>query len=192
MAKARGVTISLALAFGLVALLFHRTTAQSGCMTSLLGLTPCLNYVSGNSSTPSSTCCSQLTSVVQSQPQCLCLLLNGTASSYGYNINQTQALTLPGACNVKTPPVSLCNGANAPPPSSSPTSSPSPADSTPAEETPTRPAAPSPSAHSGTAGTASKTVPTTTTGGSTSGASITQKLSFFSIVFALLFAIFGF
>ncbi len=34
-----------------------------------------LNYVSGSSSTPSSFCCSQLASVVQSQPQCLWRLM---------------------------------------------------------------------------------------------------------------------
>ncbi|KAK4756471.1 hypothetical protein SAY87_006598 [Trapa incisa] len=202
MAKTWGVAMSMVLALGLMTLLFHGTEAQSGCMSSLLGLTPCLNYVSGNSSTPSSTCCSRLTGVVQSQPQCLCLLLNGTASSYGYSINQTQALALPGACNVKTPPVSLCNGGNAAlPPSSSPTGSrsASPSDITPADDTPATPATALPSAPSGTAGTgtASKTVPTAPTAGGSSDASITQKLSRFSIAFALLFAphftsIFGF
>ncbi|KAK4774981.1 hypothetical protein SAY86_009916 [Trapa natans] len=182
----------VALALGLMALLFHGTAAQSGCMTTLLGLSPCLNYVSGNASTPSSSCCSRLSGVVQSQPQCLCLLLNGTASSYGYNINQTQALALPAACNVKTPPVSKCNAQS---PSSSPTSS--PVNNTPADLTPATSATPSvPS------GTASKTTPTTstTTGGSSSDASMNQKLpffSFFSVAVALLFsphfsAIFGF
>lgn len=107
--RGNGLAIGLALAIVLVALLFHGTLAQSGCTSSLLGLTPCLNYVNGSSSTPSSSCCSQLAGVVQSQPQCLCLLLNGTASSYGYSINTTQALALPGACKVQTPPVSRCN-----------------------------------------------------------------------------------
>ncbi|KAK4786355.1 hypothetical protein SAY86_003044 [Trapa natans] len=181
------VSPTLVLALGFVALLFHGTAAQSGCMTTLLGLSPCLNYVSGNTSTPSSTCCSRLSGVVQSQPQCLCLLLNGTASSYGYNINQTQALALPGACNVKTPSVSLCNGS----PSSSPSSSPS--NNTPADHTPATSATPAvPS------GTGSKTTPTTTAGGSTSDASMNQKLSLFSVAaVALLFArhfsaVFGF
>ncbi|PIN19470.1 hypothetical protein CDL12_07841 [Handroanthus impetiginosus] len=98
----------------LLALLSDRTTAQSGCTTTLMGLSPCLNYVSGNSSSPSSSCCSQLSNVVQSQPQCLCLLLNGTASSYGFNINQTLAVGLPSVCNVQTPPVSRCNEGNGP------------------------------------------------------------------------------
>ncbi len=94
----------------LLMMLCHGATAQSGCTSALVGLAPCLNYVTGNSSTPSSSCCSQLASVVQSQPQCLCAMLNGGGSSLGITINQTQALSLPGACNVQTPPVSQCNG----------------------------------------------------------------------------------
>ncbi|KAI3460887.1 hypothetical protein Pfo_017550 [Paulownia fortunei] len=93
----------------LLAMLWEGTTAQSSCTRALTGLYPCINYINGNSSTPTSSCCSQLSSIVQSQPQCLCLLLNGAASSYGININQTLALALPGACNVQTPPVSRCN-----------------------------------------------------------------------------------
>lgn len=83
---------------------------QSTCTNVLISLSPCLNYITGNSSTPSSSCCSQLATVVRSQPQCLCQVLNGGASSLGMNINQTQALALPGACNVQTQPVSRCNG----------------------------------------------------------------------------------
>ncbi|XP_051142075.1 non-specific lipid transfer protein GPI-anchored 5-like [Andrographis paniculata] len=106
--------LALVVTVVVVAFLSNIISAQSGCTTTLMGLSPCLNYVSGNSSTPSSTCCSKLTNVVKSQPQCLCLLLNGTASSYGFNINQTLALGLPDACSVQTPPISKCNAANAP------------------------------------------------------------------------------
>lgn len=94
----------------LMAMSWNGVSAQSGCTTALTSLAPCLNYVAGNSSTPSSSCCSQLAFVVQSTPICLCSLLNGTGPSFGLTINQTQALQLPGACNVKTPPVGQCNG----------------------------------------------------------------------------------
>ncbi|KAJ0810526.1 putative plant non-specific lipid-transfer protein/Par allergen [Helianthus annuus] len=83
---------------------------SSGCTSVLISMSPCLNYISGNTSTPSSGCCTQLASVVRSQPQCLCQVLNGGGSSLGININQTQALELPKACNVQTPPTSQCNG----------------------------------------------------------------------------------
>ncbi|KAL2535671.1 Bifunctional inhibitor/lipid-transfer protein/seed storage 2S albumin superfamily protein [Forsythia ovata] len=127
--------VSLVLVF--VVMFLNGITAQSGCTKTLMGLYPCLNYVNGNSSTPSSSCCSQLSSVVKSQPQCLCALLNGDASSYGVNINQTLALELPGACNVQTPPVSRCKEGNAP---STPADS--PADSSKTPENPTKPSVP--------------------------------------------------
>ncbi|KAL1547221.1 non-specific lipid transfer protein GPI-anchored 5-like [Salvia divinorum] len=96
-----------------LAMLWGSARGQTGCTKTLMALSPCLNYVTGNSSTPTASCCSQLSNVVSSQPQCLCLLLNGTASSYGLNINQTLALGLPDTCSVKTPPTSRCS-ANVP------------------------------------------------------------------------------
>ena len=93
-----------------MAMLCAGAAAQSSCTNVLVSLSPCLNYITGNSSTPSSGCCSQLASVVRSQPQCLCQVLSGGGSSLGININQTQALALPTACKVQTPPVSQCNG----------------------------------------------------------------------------------
>ncbi|KAL7582531.1 non-specific lipid transfer protein GPI-anchored 5 [Lactuca sativa] len=114
-------------AFGLaVVMLCGVAMAQSGCTTALVSLSPCLNYVSGNSSTPSSSCCSQLANVVQSQPQCLCPFTgNGAGSPSGLNINQTLALALPAACNIQTPPVSRCNDGASGPTSSTPSNTPS-------------------------------------------------------------------
>ncbi|XP_010024243.2 non-specific lipid transfer protein GPI-anchored 19 isoform X1 [Eucalyptus grandis] len=110
-----------------LAALCARATAQSGCTSVLMSLAPCLSFVTGSSSTPSSSCCSQLASVVQSQPRCLCMVLNGGASSLGVTLNQTLALALPGACNVQTPPISKCNAASGGmvAPAGSPDSSPS-------------------------------------------------------------------
>ncbi|PWA13677.1 plant lipid transfer protein/Par allergen [Artemisia annua] len=131
--------------------LYGSAMAQSSSCTSvLISLSPCLNYISGNTTTPSSSCCSQLSSVVTSQPQCLCQVLNGGGSSLGININQTQALALPAACNVQTPPTSRCNAG-------SPTNSPS--DTTPSGTTPS---SGSPSGK----GTETNTVPSTDNGSS--------------------------
>ncbi|KAI4364379.1 hypothetical protein MLD38_020477 [Melastoma candidum] len=94
---------------------------QTSCTNVLISLSPCLSYITGNSSTPSSSCCTQLATVVRSQPQCLCQVLNGGASSLGMNINQTQALALPAACKVQTQPVSRCNADS---PASSPAGTP--------------------------------------------------------------------
>ncbi|KAG4168131.1 hypothetical protein ERO13_A12G004200v2 [Gossypium hirsutum] len=177
----KNVELGLALVF-VTMLCGYKAMAQSGCTSVLLGLAPCLNYITSNSTTtPSSTCCSQLSSVVQSQPQCLCSVLNGGASSLGVTINQTRALSLPGACNVQTPPVSSCNAAaNGPasPPVSSAVS-PSSADSS--DETPDT----SVTSSSIPSGTGSKTVPTTE--GSISNGSIMDKplaLTLFTLLIA--------
>ncbi|KAK6130217.1 hypothetical protein DH2020_036027 [Rehmannia glutinosa] len=114
--------VSLGLALILVTMLWAGAAAQSSdCTNVLISMSPCLNYISGNSSAPSPACCTQLRTVVGSQPQCLCQVLNGGGSNLGLNINQTQALALPGACNVQTPPTSQCNAAS---PSDSPGSTP--------------------------------------------------------------------
>ncbi|XP_057485526.1 non-specific lipid transfer protein GPI-anchored 5-like isoform X2 [Actinidia eriantha] len=147
------------------------TAPSSDCTNALMSMSPCLNYITGNSSTPSSRCCQQLASVVRSQSQCLCEVLNGGGSSMGINVNQTQAVTLPGACNVQTPPISRCNAA-------------SPADS---------PAGTPQSPNTITSGTGSKTVPSTKDGSKTvpltkdglSDASSTRMTV--SLLFLLLF-----
>ncbi|CAL5395435.1 unnamed protein product [Camellia sinensis] len=121
--------IQMGLALVLVTGFWAPANAQSGCTNVLIGMASCLSYVTGNSSSPTSSCCSKLANVVQSQPQCLCTALGGGGSVLGFNINQTLALSLPGACNVQTPPLSECNAAHSP--ATSPVGSPEsmPADS---------------------------------------------------------------
>ncbi|KAL7251752.1 hypothetical protein ACSBR1_013581 [Camellia fascicularis] len=98
--------IQMGLALVLVTGFWAQANAQSGCTNVLVGMASCLSYVTGSSSSPTSSCCSKLANVVQSQPQCLCTALGGGGSVLGFNINQTLALSLPGACNVQTPPLS--------------------------------------------------------------------------------------
>ncbi|CAK9160688.1 unnamed protein product [Ilex paraguariensis] len=115
--------IEMGIVLVLATILWTGATAQSSsCTSTIISMSPCLNYITGNSSTPSSSCCTQLGNVVRSQPQCLCQVLNGGGSSQGLNINQTLALALPGACNVQTPPLSRCNAAS---PADSPVGTPS-------------------------------------------------------------------
>ncbi|CAK7327081.1 unnamed protein product [Dovyalis caffra] len=154
--------MSMGLAMVLAAMFWAGAMAQSDCTNVLISMSPCLNYITGNSSNPSSQCCTQLASVVRSSPQCLCQVLNGGGSSLGINVNQTQAIALPGACNVQTPPISRCNGAS---PAGSPAGAP---------ETPNTPS-----------GTGSKTVPSTQTDGTSGGSSMEFSIS---LLFFLLFA----
>ncbi|XP_062214352.1 non-specific lipid transfer protein GPI-anchored 5-like [Phragmites australis] len=116
--RAAGALPVACLLAAVAAMVVALASAQSGCTTALIGLYPCLNYISGNVSTPPASCCSQLSSVVQSSPQCLCAALSGDSSALGgVTIDKTRALELPQACNVQTPPASKCNsagGGNAP------------------------------------------------------------------------------
>ncbi|KAK7393518.1 hypothetical protein VNO78_22076 [Psophocarpus tetragonolobus] len=144
----------------LVSTMWTENAAQSGCTSTLTSLSPCLNYIMGTLSTPSTSCCSQLSSVVQSSPQCLCSVLNDGGSIFGITINQTLALSLPGACKVQTPPVSQCQAGSGPtPPSIAPSGSP------PGSSAESPQASISPSALDFPSG-GSKTVPSTESGSS--------------------------
>lgn len=92
-----------------MAMLWTGAMAQSDCTNVIISMSPCLNYITGNSSAPTSGCCTQLGSVVRSRPECLCQVLNGGGSSLGLDVNQTQAEALPGSCKVQTPPLSSSN-----------------------------------------------------------------------------------
>ncbi|MED6138988.1 hypothetical protein PIB30_079698 [Stylosanthes scabra] len=106
-----------------MAVMLGGAAAQSSCTTALVNLSPCLSYIQGKSSNPGSGCCTQLANVVRSEPKCLCQVLGGgAASSLGITINQTQALALPSACKVNTPPVSQCKEEAATSPAESPNS----------------------------------------------------------------------
>ncbi|XP_009602114.1 non-specific lipid transfer protein GPI-anchored 5-like [Nicotiana tomentosiformis] len=114
---------SMSLVFVALAMIWTGAAAQSSddCTNVLVSMSPCLNYITGNSSLPSSGCCTQLGTVVKNNPVCLCQILNGGGSNLGLNINQTQALALPTACKVQTPSVSKCNAGS---PNSSPAGTP--------------------------------------------------------------------
>ncbi|XP_066393412.1 non-specific lipid transfer protein GPI-anchored 5-like [Miscanthus floridulus] len=141
-------------------------SGSGSCLTEMVSLYPCLGYISGNSTSPRASCCSALSSVVASNPRCLCTVLGGGASSLGVTVNSTRALELPGACNVKTPPPSECKSVGVPVPSSptSPATTPSsttPASTAAAASVPAAPAA---------AGTGTKVTQTAeSSGGSTTG-----------------------
>ncbi|KAK2980619.1 hypothetical protein RJ640_011427 [Escallonia rubra] len=162
-----GINIGIALV--LVTMLLAGAKAQSGCTNVLISMAPCLNYVTGSSSIPSSSCCSSLASVVQSQPQCLCSALSGGGSALGININQTLALALPGACNVQTPSISKCDAANGP--AATPVASP---ESSPPETSVQNPD--SPTSSSSGSGSGSKMIPANGATSGSGGSTATMRL----------------
>ncbi|XP_039070995.1 non-specific lipid transfer protein GPI-anchored 19-like [Hibiscus syriacus] len=86
-----------------VTVLWGRTLAEPDCNSVLITMAPCIDFVTGNSSNPTATCCSKLDHVVGTQPSCLCLVISGDGIPGMPKINQTQALALPELCNVTAP-----------------------------------------------------------------------------------------
>ncbi|GKE58905.1 non-specific lipid-transfer protein-like protein [Tanacetum coccineum] len=82
----------------------------SGCSNVLISMSQCVDYVTGNTPTSSSGCCTQFASVMQLQPQCWCRVLNGSATFLGIKINEIPDFDLSRACNVQMSPTSQCNG----------------------------------------------------------------------------------
>eukprot|EP00253_Pinus_taeda_P002416 PITA_02416 len=113
-----------------------RVAAQSSssCSAALVSLAPCLAFLQGgaNNSSPTQGCCTGLASVVSTSAACLCQMVTTTNNPLGIPINQTQALALPGACKITTPPVSQCKSTSASnPPAAAAPSSPTPVVSNP-------------------------------------------------------------
>ncbi|KAJ0981673.1 hypothetical protein J5N97_009928 [Dioscorea zingiberensis] len=79
-----------------------------------ISLSPCTNFIVGYDFIPSFSCCSQLSSALSIEPQCLCFLLNTTALSTGQYFNQTRLLNLTQECNVQNFPINECNFINQP------------------------------------------------------------------------------
>ncbi|XP_015086036.1 non-specific lipid-transfer protein-like protein At5g64080 [Solanum pennellii] len=110
-------TIVSALAI-LLSLFLHVSSQSEDCQQVIVGLAPCLQYIQGNATTPSSGCCTQLATIVKTRPRCVCHVFSGV------NVNQTLAMALPKACNVHiTPSLALCQATS---PAGSPLSSSTP------------------------------------------------------------------
>ncbi|XP_030522693.1 non-specific lipid transfer protein GPI-anchored 2 isoform X4 [Rhodamnia argentea] len=84
---------------------------SADCSNSLLNMSDCLTYVEAGSNVtaPDEKCCPELAGMVENSPACLCQLI-GKNNSFGIDIDVNRALRLPSACDVVTPPASLCAG----------------------------------------------------------------------------------
>ncbi|KAK9941387.1 hypothetical protein M0R45_017992 [Rubus argutus] len=76
---------------------------RAQCADQLVGLAPCLPYVTGgkDAKTPTIDCCTGLKQVDAKSHKCICVLIKDHDDpKLGLNINATLALKLPGACHV--------------------------------------------------------------------------------------------
>ncbi|CAN1301283.1 Non-specific lipid transfer protein GPI-anchored 6 [Linum perenne] len=70
------------------------------CTTQLMGLAPCLTYVTGGSKAPTLDCCSGLKQVMDKSTKCLCLLIKDRDEpNLGIKVNISLAATLPNTCH---------------------------------------------------------------------------------------------
>ncbi|KAK2978557.1 hypothetical protein RJ640_006676 [Escallonia rubra] len=117
------------------------------CNTLIYQMVDCMTFLtSGSKETkPDAACCSGLKTVVDTDADCICEALKSSAQ-LGIDVNMTNAMTLPSACKVSSPPLSSCNANPPPAPKVSPTpSSPSSAPPAPGGGGGAAPEAPAPS-----------------------------------------------
>ncbi|CAK9148438.1 unnamed protein product [Ilex paraguariensis] len=70
------------------------------CKDQLIGLSPCLPFVSGESKSPTPACCSELRKDINTTRKCLCVLVKDrNEPGLGFKINATLALNLPSICH---------------------------------------------------------------------------------------------
>ncbi|KAM7280392.1 hypothetical protein ACFE04_007526 [Oxalis oulophora] len=74
---------------------------QKECADQLVGILPCLPYVSGQSNVPTTDCCTGLKQVVKSSQKCICILIKDKddPNLASFKINATRAATLPTYCH---------------------------------------------------------------------------------------------
>ncbi|XP_051206904.1 non-specific lipid transfer protein GPI-anchored 5 [Lolium perenne] len=107
----------------MMTLLASKAVAQNNsCSSVMMTLSPCLDFIGNKALEPGFSCCTTLGGIVQTDPRCLCMVLDGTAASFGIAINHTRALELPGICKVEAPPVSRCTAIPIPPETAPPSS----------------------------------------------------------------------
>jgi hypothetical protein len=73
--------------------------ATMSCTASLVtSFTPCLNFITNGSASPTDDCCRSLGALTKASAGCACLILTGSVP-LGVPVNRTLAVTLPRACN---------------------------------------------------------------------------------------------
>jgi len=73
---------------------------------------PCLNFASGKEATPKKECCDATTSIKESNPECLCYIIQqthkGSPEIKNLGIQEDKLLQLPSLCNVKNASITNC------------------------------------------------------------------------------------
>ncbi|KAG0470856.1 hypothetical protein HPP92_016976 [Vanilla planifolia] len=101
MPKAKQLVLPLVVAVLVAAISGDIAADHAECAQDLVGLSTCLEYVSGNARNPTPDCCAGLQKVRSRKPKCLCVLIKDHDSpDLGFRINVTLAVFLPAVCHV--------------------------------------------------------------------------------------------
>ncbi|KAF9686190.1 hypothetical protein SADUNF_Sadunf03G0132800 [Salix dunnii] len=85
------------------------TEECSGDFQKVMG---CLSYATGKANTPTKDCCSSVQDIKESDPKCLCFIMqkthNGSAQIKALGIQEAKLLQLPTACQLQNASLSFC------------------------------------------------------------------------------------
>ncbi|XP_059633528.1 non-specific lipid transfer protein GPI-anchored 1-like [Cornus florida] len=87
-------------------------TINEKCEEDFPKVTSCLTYATGGSETPSKECCGAVKDIKDSDPVCLCYVIqqthNGSAQAKSLGIQEPRLLQLPSACKLANASISDC------------------------------------------------------------------------------------
>ncbi|KAM3705997.1 hypothetical protein ACB098_03G119700 [Castanea mollissima] len=82
------------------------------CSQEMTSVAQCLSFASGKAETPSKECCTSVKGMRDSDPECLCYMIqqthNGSETIKSLGIQEAKLLQLPTACSLKNSSVSDC------------------------------------------------------------------------------------
>ncbi|KAF5952813.1 hypothetical protein HYC85_010757 [Camellia sinensis] len=88
-------------------------TTEKKCGDDFTKVTTCMAFATGKSDTPTKECCTSVTEIKQSDPECLCYFIQQTHSGSqqqvkSMGIQESRLLLLPSACKLTNASVSDC------------------------------------------------------------------------------------
>ncbi|TVU03917.1 hypothetical protein EJB05_48049 [Eragrostis curvula] len=85
---------------------------QAKCQEDFAKLTDCMDYATGHTGSPSSTCCADAGATQKSRPECLCYIIqqvhSGRNEVQSLGLRFERLLALPSACKLANANVTLC------------------------------------------------------------------------------------
>ena len=82
------------------------------CSQQLSSVAQCLTFAQGKAETPTKECCTSVKGMRDSDPECLCFMIqqthNGSEAIKNLGIQEARLLQLPTACSLKNSSVSDC------------------------------------------------------------------------------------